>query len=241
MADTSTPLHLFENGANRWVDSAAWPPSPDTATYYLGDGSLTEGKPSGQGSDSLTWAAAGSADSLTYTTAPLAAATALDGPTDLTVYAESTTPETELTATLNVVAPDGTVAKQADGVLLGSQRALDRGQSWYGKGHTLLQPSHPFTQAVRQPVTPGQTTRYDIALLANLTRIPADARIQIVVNSGPASNFHTQLTPTPKDLGNLAGGSYTIERSRHAASFVNLPLTSLHTFATSPDNWGPPS
>ena len=241
MADTSTPLHLFENGANRWVDSAAWPPSSANATYYLGDGSLTKGKPSGQGNDSLTWAAASTADTLTYTTAPLTTAAALDGPTDLTLYAESTTPETELTATLNIVAPDGTVTKQADGALLGSRRALDTSGSWYGAGGALLQPSHPFTQAAQQPVTPGQTTRYDIALLANLTGIPAGDSIQIVVNSQPAANFHTALTPTPQELADLAGGSYTIERSGHAASFVNLPLTSPNTFSTSPEDWGPSS
>ncbi len=62
MANTSTPLHLFENGADTWVNSAAWPLSSDAKTYYLGDGSLTPGEPKEQGGDSLAWSAATAAN-----------------------------------------------------------------------------------------------------------------------------------------------------------------------------------
>ncbi|WP_328931323.1 MULTISPECIES: CocE/NonD family hydrolase [unclassified Streptomyces] len=241
MANTSTPLHLFENGANTWVDSAAWPLSSDAKTYYLGDGSLTPGRPKAQGSDSLSWSAATAANTLTYTTAPLTKAALLNGPTDVTLYAKSTTPEAELSAKLSIVAPDGTVTKQADGILLGSQRALDTGESWYGSNGSLLKPSHPFTQASQRPVTPGQTTRYDISLLSNFTRIPAGYRIQISVNSQPPADFHSPVAPTPQELANLAGGVYTVERSPQAASFVNLPLTTPSSATPSRDNWGPSS
>jgi len=241
MADTSTPLHLFENGASSWVDSAAWPLSSDARTYYLGDGSLTTGKPAGQGSDTLTWSAATAANTLTYTTAPLTKAALLDGPTDITLYARSTTPETELSAELSVVAPDGTVTKQADGILLGSQRALDTQESWYGGNGTLLKPGHPFTQASQRPVTPGQTTRYDISLLSNFSRIPAGYRIRMSINSQPSADFHFPVTPTPQESANLTGGVYTIERSPQAASFVNLPLTTPSSATPSREDWGPSS
>jgi len=144
----------------------------------------------------------------------------LDGPSDVTIYAASSKPETEITATLNIVAPDGTVTKQADGVLLGSLRELDHLTSWYGTGHALLQPGHPFTMASQQPVMPGQVTRFDIGLLANFTEIPAGYKIQLVLNSQPPASFHTVLAPTPQQLANLAGGVYTIER--------NLPGRLLH-------------
>lgn len=230
MADTRTPLHLFENNAGQWVDTAAWPPSSSASTYYLGANSLSTSRPSGQG-----------ADTLTYTTAPLSRAVVLDGPSDATIYATSTAPDTEITATLNVIAPDGTVTKQADDVLLGSQRRVDQRTSLYGSGHVLLQADHPFTKAGQQPVGPGQITRYDISLLANFTEIPAGYRIQLVLNSQPPANFHTVLTPTPQELANLSGGSYTIERSSRAASFIDLPLASPSQFTASPVNWGPSS
>jgi hypothetical protein len=41
------------------------------------------------------------------------------------VYAAANTTDVELSATFNVLSPAGTVVKQADGVLLGSQRELD--------------------------------------------------------------------------------------------------------------------
>jgi hypothetical protein len=242
MADTATPLHLFENGANRWVDQAAWPPAPEVRTFYLdGNRSLTAQRPTTTGTDSLTWAAASSATTLTYTTEPLARPAVLDGPTDVSIYAKSTTPEVELTATLNVIAPDGTIMKQGDGALLGSQRQLDPQQSWHAAGHALLQPSHPFTEASQQPVVSGRTTRYDIAVLANFTEIPTGSRLQLVLNSQPAPGFHLALAPTPQELANLAGGRYTIERSGTAASFINLPLTTPGRFTTSNVNWGPSS
>jgi uncharacterized protein len=51
MADTRTPLHIFQNTAARWVDTAAWPPSAQAATYYFGDGTLSTSKPDGAGRD----------------------------------------------------------------------------------------------------------------------------------------------------------------------------------------------
>ncbi|HWG26386.1 CocE/NonD family hydrolase [Actinospica sp.] len=242
IADTSTPLHLFENTASQWVDTAAWPPSPSAQTYYLGSGSsLSPSKSASSGTGTLNRAAASTANSLTYTSAPLTSAAVLDGPSDLTVYAASTATEVELSATLNVVASNGTVVKQADGVLLGSQRALDPSQSWYGTGGTLLTPSHPFTQASQQPVIPGQTTRYDISLLANFTEIPAGDRIQVVVTSQTPANFHAALVPTPQESANLASGVYTVDYGAVTPSALNLPLASPAQFTASPTDWGPSS
>lgn len=240
MANTAAPLHLFENGASRWVDSAAWPPAPSVATYYLGGGgSLAAAQPAGTGSDTLYYDQPSS--SVTYTSAPLAQATALDGPTDVTVYLRSTTADAQVVATLNTVAPDGTVTKQGDGVLLASQRQLDPRNSWYGAGNALLQPSHPFTQASQQFLTAGQTVRLDIAVLPNFTQIPAGDRIQLVLSSQAPANFHLPLAPTPLDKANLAASTDTIYRSAPFASFINLPLTNPYAFVTSPTNWGPSS
>jgi uncharacterized protein len=242
MADTSTPLHVFENTANQWVDTAAWPPSESAQAYALAPAntlSTAKNSSSPSGSGTLTWAAASSTNSLTYTSAPLTTPKVLDGPSDLTVYASSTATDVELSATLNVVAPDGTVVKQADGVLLGSQRAVDPSQSWYGTDGTLLVPAHPFTQASAQPVSPGAVTRYDVSLLSNFTLIPAGDSIQVVLTSQTPANFHTVLTPTPQENANLANGVYTIDYGANTPSAINLPLTSPTQFTASPTNWGP--
>jgi uncharacterized protein len=239
LAGTGTPLHLFQNGAGRWVDLAAWPPSPRTGTFYLGGAhTLTARRPAGSGAGTLTRSPAGT---LTYTSAPLARAAVLDGPSGVTVYAKSTTTDVQLTATLNAVAPDGTVIKYAEGTLIGSQRRLDPHTTWYGTDHALLQPGHPFTAAARQPVTPGVTTRYDIALLANFALLPAGTRLQLVLTSQAPDTFHLPLAPTPRQRADLAGGVYTVELSAAAPSSVTLPLAAPELFRTSPTDWGPPS
>jgi len=93
------------------VDTAACPPSPAAATYYLGARTLGTSKPASAGTDTLSWAPASTANSLTYTSAPLTKPAVLDGASDLTVYAQSSATDVELTATLNVLSPTGAVVR----------------------------------------------------------------------------------------------------------------------------------
>ena len=218
------------------------PPSPKTGTFYLDRGhSLSPRRPTGTATRTLSWAPPGPANTLTYTSAPLTHAAVLDGPTDVTIHARSTSTDVQLTATLNAIAPDGTITKYAEGALIGSQRRLDPHTSWYGTGHALLQPSHPFTEASRQPVKPGVTTRYDIALLATFALLPAGTRLQLVLNSQAPDTFHLTLAPTPRQRADLAGGVYTIEMSAAAPSHINVPLADPALFSTSATDWGPSS
>lgn len=51
---TSTPLHAFELGANRWIDAARWPIDATRArTFYLGSGTLSDHAPATAGADPL--------------------------------------------------------------------------------------------------------------------------------------------------------------------------------------------
>jgi hypothetical protein len=240
MANTTSPLHIFENGATRWVDSAAWPPALSTGTYYLNTGgTLTSAPPTTAGSDSLyyslPWYPA------TYTSPALTQPAVLDGPMDATVYLSSTTPDALVYATVNLVAPTGVVTKEGDGVLLGSMRSLDTQQSWYGTGNTLIQPSHPFTQASQQLLNTGTTYRLDISVLPNFTLIPAGDKVQLQLSTSSPSNFHTVMAPTPQQTANLNYGVYTVDHSSQDTSSLTLPLASPTMFTTSPVNWGPSS
>ena len=90
--------------------SAGAPPDPcskDDRTFQLGPGALT------------------------YTTAPVKSDTVLAGPIDATIYAASNRPETQLVATVEDIAPDGTSLPLTQGALLGSFRALDKDTSWW--------------------------------------------------------------------------------------------------------------
>jgi predicted acyl esterase len=235
MANTTKPLHLFQNGGDRWVDTAAWPPSTGTATYYLNSGSaLTTTRPAAAGSDELSAA-------LTYTTTPLARDVVLDGPIDVSLYLKSTTPDAYVAAPDNLVSPTGAVTKVSDGGLLASMRELDTRRSWYGSGHVLIQPSHPFTQASQRLLTPNETVKVDISVLPNFTVLPAGYRLQVVLNSQAPGNFHLQLAPTPQQAAHLGSGRISISRAPWAPSSVTVPLAAPTSFTTSPVNWGPSS
>ena len=67
------------------------------------------------------------------------------GPIGATLYASSTTTDTEWVVQLSDVAPDGTATALTSGLLEGNQRALDPSMSWYGAGRqatAALSPVH---------------------------------------------------------------------------------------------------
>jgi putative CocE/NonD family hydrolase len=98
----------------------------------------------------------------TYTTVPFKTATMLAGPIGASLYATSTTKDTELVVQLTDVAPSGTATSLSSGLLEGAQRALDPSRSWNAPDGNPLLPYHPYTKAGQQAVVPGQITHYEI-------------------------------------------------------------------------------
>jgi uncharacterized protein len=156
---------------------------------------------------------------ITYTTAPLANPETVAGPIDATVYASSTTSQTELVAELEDVTPDGASYPLTEGALLGSLRAVNKSRSWTAGGVTIL-PYHPYTEASAQPVTPGAVTEYQIQLFPTLATIAAGNSLRLTLSTTDTPH----LTPLPGDLPKLAGGVYAIARSPSAPSSLDLEL-----------------
>ncbi len=156
---------------------------------------------------------------ITYTTAPLAHAETVAGPITATVYASSTTSETELVAELEDVTPSGSSYPLTEGALLGSLRAVDKGRSWTAGGMTVL-PYHTYTQASAKPVTPGAMTEYQIQIFPTLATIAAGNRLRLTLATADTPH----LTPLPGELAELAGGVYTIARSAASPSSLTVEL-----------------
>jgi uncharacterized protein len=156
---------------------------------------------------------------VTYTTAPLAHAETVAGPIDATVYASSTTSQTELVAELEDVTPNGSSYPLTEGALLGSLRAVDKSRSWSPGGVTVL-PYHPYTEASAKPVTPGAMTEYQIQIFPTLATIAAGNRLRLTLSSTDTPH----LTPLPGEVPNLAGGVYTIAHAPSAPSSLDLEL-----------------
>ena len=165
--------------------------------------------------DALTEAGPGS---LTYTTAPFKQDTVIGGPIDATVYASSTRPDTEFVATLEDVAPNGLSTPITTGALLGSLRAVDSANSWFAPDGRPLLPYHPYTLSSKQAVPLATVTRFDIEIRPTFAQIDSGHRLRLTLTT---SDFPT-LIPTAPDSINLAGGIYTVQRNRAAASFVEL-------------------
>ncbi|HET7580048.1 MAG TPA: CocE/NonD family hydrolase [Bacillales bacterium] len=170
---------------------------------------------------------------LTYTTKPLENGKVLAGPIDVTLFATSTTTNTEFVATVEDVKPDGQSYPLTSGALIGGLRAVNQQASWYQDGK-LVMPQHPFTKESRQLVTPRKVTRYDIQVFPTFAYIAPGDRIRITIT--PSDTPH--LAPNATQLPGLVGGVYNILRTQRYASFVNLPLASPDAFTKSDIVWG---
>ncbi len=156
---------------------------------------------------------------VSYTTAPFSTAETLAGPSSATVYMSANTTDTELVAELEEVTPDGSAFPITEGALDGSLRAVESGRSWTEDGVTLL-PYHPYTQASTQPVTPGQTTEYQIEIFPTLITIAAGDRLRLTISTSDTPH----LVPLPQDLEQMVGGVYSIDRSAAAPSSLNVDM-----------------
>ena len=154
---------------------------------------------------------------ISYTSAPLAHAETIAGPVTATVYASSTTAQTELVAELEDVTPSGASYPLTEGALLGSMRAVNKKRSWTADGVTVL-PYHPFTQASAKPVTPGAVTEYQIQIFPTLATIAAGNQLRLTLATADTPH----LTPLPGQLPQLASGVYTISRSATAPSSLTV-------------------
>jgi uncharacterized protein len=264
--DTATPLHLFEQGSNRWVNAATLPMDARYSPYYLNDGGAMTSTPSKArgGSDPIVWAPPTTAGAtLTYTTKPLAKGATLAGPIDASVYASSSNANLELIADLYDVAPDGTSTRVTTGDILGSLSSLDKVSSWYDDNNVLIFPAHPYLADHYVPA--GQVRRYDMWLYPRLYSLAPGHALRLVLSTQAAadscngSGVPLSTLPQPCFLTapqkqTLPGGAYQIDHSRLQPSSINLPLLPYGVFATASSgvtptskgaveslDWGPPA
>jgi putative CocE/NonD family hydrolase len=185
-------VHYYNIGANDWRDADSWPPADSEvhALYLHGDDSLRPEQPEGEGStryiydprdpvtiseglDEWYWASAQQDrrpvlerdDVLTFETEPLEADLDITGPIRVELYASSTATDTDFTAALVDVAPDGYSLLVQEGILRASYRDRDADLSH---------------------IEPGKVYLFDIDLWATSYVVPAGHRLRVEVSS---SNF----------------------------------------------------
>ena len=93
---------------------------------------------------------------ITYTSSPFAHPETVAGPITATVYASSTTPETELVAELEDVTPSGASYPLTEGALLGSLRAVDKQPVLDRRRHDACCPITRTRRRRPSPSAPGR-------------------------------------------------------------------------------------
>ena len=183
------PVRIFVMGENRWRDEQEWPlaRAHSTAYYLSGGGALASRPASHDAPDRFVYDPSNPVptgaqngysrtpsdqretekrqDVLVYSTPPLPADVEVTGPISVTLWIASSARDTDFTAKLVDVFPDGTARALNDGILRARYRE--------GKTRTVL-------------LTPGQPTEMTIDVGATSNLFKAGHRIRVDISS---SNF----------------------------------------------------
>jgi len=228
------PVQLFLLGANEWRGYSAWPPNEAESTPYymvsggkantrMGDGRLTAYMEDSADTDTYRYdpmdPTPGSEmvafieksqereDTLVYTSAPMAEELNVTGVVCVTLYARTSTKDTDFFCRLSDVDPDGRAMFLTSGMV----------RARYRKGY-------------RKPefLMPGEIYPYEIPMsgISNLFRKGHCIRVDIVSSSFPEVD-RNHNTGDPVGCGTeTVVAEQTIYHSRSYPSHINLPVIS---------------
>ena len=213
--DEEPALKLFVMGANEWRFADDWPLKETRWTdwHLRADGRLSADKPGGaEAPDRLrydpadpvpTWGGAYQMkelcgprdrrkiqtrkDVLVYTSEPLAADVDVIGPVTATIWAASSAVDTDFTATLTDVHPDGRALNIADGICRARFRKAADG--WRPEDlHKGIAPYEKLYDPTFKPelLQPGTPAEFKIDLWSTANRFRKGHRIRVEISS---SNF----------------------------------------------------
>ena len=251
MDDTSTPFHLWDMTAERWINTATMPFAEEHTPYYLGSsGALSAAPSEAAGADPIVFAQPGTPGAtLTYTTEPFEDGATLAGPIGARLYASSTNTDLHLIADLIDVAPDGTETPLTFGDVVGSTRARNPERSWYDDDGLPIMPYCVCDQAV--PLVPGEVVPLDFWLSPRIATIePGHALKLVVTTQTPEAECGTVLGPRPCEptatQAQNMPGVYSVAHGPTGPSSLNLPLLPYGYFESAgtgptPRDFGPPA
>jgi hypothetical protein len=157
-------------------------------------------------------------DELMYRSEPMTQRMAVVGPVVATLYATSSTPDTEFFVQLIDEAPDGSRTYLQRGMLRASHRAIDSTKSDYD-GNFQYRPWRPHTTA--QFVTPGAVVQYRIEVFPIGHVFRPGHRVMLKISAPPiVDSFYAYV---PK----VGPGLNTVIHTAGRPSRVTLPVVSL--------------
>jgi len=225
-------IQIYVMGANKWRSENEWPLARTRFTkYYLhsgghansreGDGVLSTEAPRNEASDQFRYdpknpvptVGEGAedqsevetrADVLVYSTPPLTAGVELTGPLELVLFVGSSARDTDFTAKLVDVYPDGTAFNLQDGVL----------RARYREGFNKVW------------MKPGEVYPLKIDLHATSNYFPASHRIRLEVSSSNFPRFDRNLNTGGNnyDESEAVVATNVVCHSSDRSSYIVLPV-----------------
>lgn len=231
--EETPPVQYLTIGANAWHSADQWPPAETTYRqfYFHSGGVLTGTPPAGDepadeytydpmdpvdiAVDEMGWMLAETLqdrarlaerpDVLVYETAPLEAEVEITGPISVTLFAASSAPDTDFTAALVDVFPDGYAHLIQEGIIRASYRNSER------------EPS---------PIEPERVYEYSIDLWATSYVVNAGHRIRVEISSSNF-NFYDRNPNTGEPFGTATTPVPAQQRVLHTSQYpsrITLPI-----------------
>ena len=215
---------LHPNGR---LDSTNFPLTQTEFTdwYLHGDGSLSTTPPAAPESDRFylhgtrrqfwSYQAGGSVgppittmegpDELTWRTEPMAEDTAMAGPIAATLWAKTTSGDTEFFVEVTDEGPDGSVTYLQRGVLRASHFAVDDARSDHTPDGRIYRPYRPHTNAQNIPANVGREYLVEIWPVGHVFR--AGHRIAVKVHAPPLiDSFYVYVPRTLPGINTILSG-----------------------------------
>jgi uncharacterized protein len=207
-------VYYYTYNASRgseWRSATDWPlPNEKRTSYYLGPKALDTDAPA-DGKDTVTvdYAATPIRGALTYDTATLAKDVTVTGHPAVELWVSSTATDGDFVATLQDVAPNGSVSSYN---MHGRLRASLRKEAEPPYDNLGL-PYHPSNQADAQPLVPGEPTllRFDLLPISIVFKAGHRIRLSLTFADAPTP----RLRPAP---------TVTIHRDATHRSTLVLPI-----------------
>lgn len=225
---TKTPMHIYEGGADRWVNLSHYPTVARYSSFYLGgENELKDAKSTTSGHAELNWGAPDQSGSkVSFTTATLQQGATLSGPISATVYASSSNTNLVMIAKLYEVT-SGAPVLISKGAVVGSLRTLDREMSWTDDQGAVIEPWPALKKD--EYLTPGQTYRFDIALAPRQWAVAPGHRLRLELTTQNSAEICSVRGTDPCGLtkpqqDTVPGGKYKILFGPDAPSALNLPV-----------------
>ena len=156
---------------------------------------------------------------VTYTTEPMEQDYYINGPIQADLWVSSLVTDAGIAARITSVAPNGTSTELTNGILTASLRAVDESRS-RKLGGVMIQPWHPYTEASRQMLKPGEPVLASVEIFPTSTVIKKGHSLRIAIST---ADFPHGLPPVG-DLLNQLLGVMTIRSDAEHPSSVVVPV-----------------